>query len=73
MTQPHAAVLSGGTNVDGTGSPSYRGDVLIGGDRITGVGSLLRILEPGDRLALKDLLPIVESLQASSSLARCSG
>jgi N-acyl-D-amino-acid deacylase len=40
MTQPHAVVLSGGTIVDGTGSPSYRGDVLIEGDRITGVGTV---------------------------------
>ena len=38
MTPPHAVVLSGGTIVDGTGSPSYRGDVLIEGHRITGVG-----------------------------------
>src|ERR671917_1627248 len=38
MTQLHAVVLSGGTIVDGTGSPSYRGDVLIEGDHITGVG-----------------------------------
>src|SRR3712207_1597239 len=40
MTQPHAVVLSGGTIVDGTGAPSYRGDVLIEGDRITGVGRI---------------------------------
>jgi N-acyl-D-amino-acid deacylase len=38
MSQPHAVVLSGAIIVDGTGSPSYRGDVLIEGDRITGVG-----------------------------------
>src|ERR687894_1700666 len=38
MTQPHAVVLSGGTIVNGTGSPSNRGDLLIEGDRITGVG-----------------------------------
>ena len=40
MTQSHAVVLSGGTIVDGTGSPSYRGAVLIEGDRITGVGTV---------------------------------
>jgi N-acyl-D-amino-acid deacylase len=40
MTQPHAVVLRGGTVVDGTGSPSFRGDVLIEGDRITGVGTV---------------------------------
>jgi N-acyl-D-amino-acid deacylase len=40
MTQLHALVLSGGTIVDGTGSPSHRGDILIEGDRITGVGTV---------------------------------
>jgi N-acyl-D-amino-acid deacylase len=40
LTQTHAVVLSGGTIVDGTRSPSYRGDVLIEGDRITGVGTV---------------------------------
>jgi N-acyl-D-amino-acid deacylase len=41
MTPPHAILLRGGTIVDGTGSPSYRGDVLIEGDRITGVGTVI--------------------------------
>jgi N-acyl-D-amino-acid deacylase len=40
VTRPHALLLSGGTIVDGTGSPSYGGDVLIEDDRITGVGTV---------------------------------
>lgn len=40
MTPPATIVLRGGTVVDGTGSPPYRGDVLIEGDRITGIGTV---------------------------------
>ena len=38
MSRPAATVLRGGTVVDGTGALARRGDVLIEGDRITGVG-----------------------------------
>jgi len=37
---PADVLLSGGWIVDGTGNPRYRGDLLIQGDRIVGVGRL---------------------------------
>ena len=34
----HDTVIRGGTIVDGTGKPSFTGDIAIDGDRITEVG-----------------------------------
>jgi N-acyl-D-aspartate/D-glutamate deacylase len=40
MTAEHDLVLRGGTIVDGTGAPAYRGDVAIRGERIVQVGAV---------------------------------
>src|SRR5881394_931652 len=48
MTGPRATLLEGGLVVDGSGGPSWPGDVLIAGDRIERVGAGLRDrLPPG--------------------------
>jgi len=50
----HHLVLRGGTLVDGTGAPPFRGDVAIRGDRIVEVGSVSgsawRTLDVTDRV-----------------------
>jgi len=50
----HDLVLRGGTLVDGTGAPPFRGDVAIRGDRIVAVGSVSgsawRTLDVTDRV-----------------------
>ena len=38
--QTHDLLIANGLIIDGTGSPWYRGDVVIRGDRIVGVGKL---------------------------------
>src|SRR3954462_15261305 len=35
-------ILRGGTVIDGTGSPRFRGDVAISGDRIAAVGDVVK-------------------------------
>ena len=35
-------ILRGGTVIDGTGAPRFRGDVAIAGDRIAAVGNVAR-------------------------------
>ena len=42
-TAPHDLLITNGYIIDGTGSPWYRGDVAIRGDRIITVGSLRNI------------------------------
>ena len=34
----HELIIKGGTIVDGTGQPSFTGDVAVTNERITGVG-----------------------------------
>lgn len=36
----HDLVIRGGTIVDGTGAPAFKGDIAIDGDRITAVGTV---------------------------------
>jgi len=53
-TAPRATLLEGGLVIDGSGGPSWPGDVLIAGDRIARVGAGLRDRLP-DGLALEDV------------------
>ncbi|MCA9135804.1 MAG: amidohydrolase family protein [Planctomycetales bacterium] len=47
----YSLILRGGTIVDGTGNPWYRGDVAIAGDRIVAIGSIdgraARVIDAG--------------------------
>ncbi|MDO8422545.1 MAG: D-aminoacylase, partial [Parvibaculum sp.] len=40
MTQQHDLVIRGGTIVDGTGAPAFKGDIAIDGGTISAVGKV---------------------------------